>query len=62
MAVSLLSMWICRIGMSYLLGPVQGLGMGLLGVWVAMFCDWVVRAAVFLTRFHRGRWKEHHVI
>ncbi|MBD5083631.1 MAG: MATE family efflux transporter [Clostridiales bacterium] len=62
MVVSMLSMWICRIGMSYLLGPVQGLGMGLLGVWVAMFCDWVVRAALFLIRFWRGKWKEHQVI
>ena len=62
MVVSMLSMWICRIGMSYLLGPVQGLGMGLLGVWVAMFCDWVVRAALFLIRFLRGKWKEHQVI
>lgn len=62
MVVSMLSMWICRIGVSYLLGPAQGLGMGLLGVWVAMFCDWVVRAALFLTRFLRGKWKEHQVI
>ena len=62
MVVSMLSMWICRIGMSYLLGPAQGLGMGLLGVWVAMFCDWVVRAALFLIRFLRGKWKEHQVI
>lgn len=60
MTVSMLSMWICRIGLSYLLG--MGLGMGLLGVWMAMFADWVVRAAVFLTRFLRGKWKEHQVI
>lgn len=62
MVVSLLSMWICRIGMSYLLGSPWGLGMGLLGVWMAMFSDWVVRAALFLIRFLRGKWKEHHVI
>jgi len=62
MVVSMLSMWICRIGMSYLLGSAWGLGLGLLGVWLAMFCDWVVRASVFLTRFLRGKWKEHHVI
>lgn len=62
MVVSMLSMWICRIGMSYLLGPAAGFGMGLLGVWLAMFCDWVVRAALFLTRFLRGKWKEHQVI
>ncbi len=62
MVVSLLSMWICRIGMSHLLGSSWGLGLGLLGVWLAMFCDWVVRAAAFLIRFLRGKWKNHHVI
>lgn len=62
MVVSLLSMWICRIGMSYLLGSAWGLGLGLLGVWLAMFSDWVVRAAFFLTRFLRGKWKGHQVI
>lgn len=62
MVVSLLSMWICRIGMSYLLGSSWGLGLGLLGVWLAMFSDWVVRAIVFLIRFCRGKWKDHRVI
>ena len=62
MVVSMLSMWICRIGLSYLLGSSWGLGMGLLGVWMAMFSDWIVRAALFLVRFLRGKWKEHEVI
>lgn len=62
MVVSLLSMWICRVGLSYLLGPAQALGLGLLGVWLAMFSDWVVRAALFLLRFLGGKWKEHQVI
>ena len=62
MMVSMLSMWICRIGMSYLLGSSWGMGMGLLGVWLAMFFDWIVRAALFLGRFLRGKWKEHEVI
>lgn len=60
MVVSLLSMWICRIGLSYLLG--SGWGLGLLGVWLAMFADWIVRGAVFLIRFLQGKWKDHHVI
>ena len=38
------------------------LGLGLLGVWLAMFADWIVRSAVFLVRFLRGRWKDHQVI
>lgn len=62
MVVSLMSMWICRIGMSYLLSSAWGLGLGLLGVWLAMFFDWVVRAVFFLIRFLRGKWKEHQVI
>ena len=62
MVVSMLSRWICRIGLSYLLGSAWGLGMGLLGVWFAMFSDWIVRGAVFLVRFLRGKWKEHSVI
>ena len=60
MVVSMLSMWICRIGMSYLLG--LGMGLGLLGVWMAVFADWIVRGAVFLVHFLRGKWKNHHVI
>lgn len=58
MMVSLLSMWTFRIGFSYILVP----RIGLLGVWIAMFIDWVGRAAVFLTRFLRGRWKSKRVI
>lgn len=60
MIVSMLSMWIFRIGFSYLLA--RFMDWGLLGVWVAMFVDWVVRAAAFLTRFLRGKWKQKQVI
>ena len=42
MILSILSMWICRIGMSYVLGV--RMGFGVFGVWVAMTMDWVVRA------------------
>lgn len=62
MTVSMLTMWICRIGFSYLLGASWGLNMGLVGVWLGMFFDWVVRAIVFLVRFLRGKWKNHQVI
>ena len=58
MIVSMCSMWIFRIGFSYLLVP----QIGLLGVWVAMFIDWIVRAVVFLIRFLNGRWKTKTVI
>ncbi len=35
---------------------------GLLGVWVSMFIDWIVRAVIFLIRFLSGRWKTKKVI
>lgn len=62
MAVSLSSMFACRVALSYVLGSSWGLGMGLLGVWLAMIADWVVRAAIFLIRYWRGKWKTIKVI
>lgn len=62
MTVSLLSMWLCRICASYLLGSAWGFHLGLLGVWLGMFADWIVRAIAFFVRFMGGKWKEHEVI
>ena len=62
MGVSLASMFLCRIAASYLLASPWGLGLGLLGVWMAMFLDWIVRALFFVTRFLRGKWKNIRVI
>ena len=53
-------MWVFRIGFSYLLGGAAK--MGLMGVWVAMYIDWLVRSIVFTIRFARGKWKELRVI
>ena len=60
MAVSMFSMWAFRIGCSYLFCMVFELN--LLGVWLAMFVDWIVRASIFVTRFQRGRWKSIRLI
>ena len=62
MAVSLGSMFVCRVVLSYVLACAWGLNLGLLGVWLAMIADWVVRAAFFLFRYWRGRWKRIRVI
>ena len=58
MIVSMCSMWLFRIGFSFLLVP----QIGLLGVWVSMFIDWIVRDVVFFIRFLSGRWKTKKVI
>lgn len=56
MVLSIFSMWVFRIGFSYVLGLVFHLGV--FGVWVAMTIDWAVRAVCFLIRYLRGKWQK----
>ena len=56
MIVSVASMWICRIGLSYVLGTM--LHMQVLGVWIAMTIDWVFRIIFFVIRICGNRWKK----
>lgn len=60
MVVSMMTMFGLRIGMAYVLG--QWLGLGLLGIWLAMQIDWIARSAFFVGRFLRGKWKSIKVI
>lgn len=62
MGISLFSMFTFRIGLSYVLASAWGMNLGLLGVWLAMFSDWIVRAIIFFIRFLRGKWKNMQVI
>ncbi len=62
MVVSMVSMFVFRICLSYVLASPWGLGLQLLGVWLAMFVDWVVRDTCFVIRFWRGKWKSIRVI
>lgn len=55
MWVAIASMWIFRIAFSYVLG--QYLGLGLLGVWMAMTTDWLVRSIFFVVRYRGRRWE-----
>ena len=55
MYVSVSSMWIFRVGSSYVLS--RYMGMGLMGVWTAMVIDWIVRGIFFGWRYLSGRWK-----
>lgn len=60
MVISLASMWIFRIIFSYVLGG--WLGLGVLGVWIAMVIDWCVRAVCMTLRYKAGKWKQIHSI
>lgn len=52
---SVASMWIFRIALSYVIGKYMGIGV--LGVWIAMTIDWAVRAVVNMWRLKSGRWQ-----
>ncbi|MDY3917567.1 MAG: MATE family efflux transporter [Candidatus Limivivens sp.] len=56
MVVSICSMFTFRIGLSYLMG-IQ-MGMGAIGVWIAMVVDWVFRILFFVWRYFSGTWKK----
>ena len=54
MWVSLLSMWGGRIVVGYLLGI--ALGLGVVGIWLGMILDWMIRGWCFYRRMDSGRW------
>ncbi|MCI8688684.1 MAG: MATE family efflux transporter [Oscillibacter sp.] len=55
LAASSISMWTMRVGFGILLGRFWG--MGVVGIWVAMFFDWLLRIALFVPRFHGHKWE-----
>ena len=54
------SMWIFRIGLAYVIG--KYMGVGVLGVWIAMTIDWLVRAILNVIRFKSGKWETKSVV
>lgn len=67
--VSATSMWLFRVAGAYLLTvpsltvfglAIPGAGMGVMGVWTAMFIDWAFRATMYLVRYLRGKWVHGH--
>ena len=70
MIVSSLSMWIMRVMLAYFfalpsvsvfgLFSLPGLNLGITGVWIAMFSDWVVRVGIYIWRYFSGAWLKSH--
>lgn len=66
MVISVTCMWIFRICSAYFLAldsvnvfglfTTPGLGMGIYGVWVAMFIDWFVRTFIYILHYLRDKW------
>jgi putative MATE family efflux protein len=59
-AVSALSMWVFRVALSAFLCRVMGVG--LVGVWIAWFADWICRLICFVARYRSGKWTGKKVI
>ncbi|MBH1940236.1 MATE family efflux transporter [Mobilitalea sibirica] len=55
MWISMVSMWVWRIGFSYILAII--FDFGVLGVWIAMTIDWLFRSICFITRFHKEKYR-----
>lgn len=72
MVVSITSMFVIRIGMSYVFKYTQICGLiplmgwpqsfGGLGSWIAMTIDWVLRTSFFIWRWVSGKWQGRKLI
>ncbi|MFP3155090.1 MATE family efflux transporter [Lachnospiraceae bacterium ZAX-1] len=60
MYVTTLSMCLFRILFSLILG--RWLGLGAIGVWIAMVLDWIFRASLFAYRFLSKKWQKIKLI
>lgn len=54
MVVSITVMFIVRIGLAYVLCFI--FNMGMFGTWIAMYCDWAVKAILHVNHYLRGKW------
>jgi putative MATE family efflux protein len=60
MFTAIISMWTVRVSFAYFLTFV--LGLGPVGVWIAMGADFIVRGSSYTIRWIRGRWQGKRVI
>lgn len=60
MYTSIFASVICRVALSFVFGV--WMEMGVIGVTLAMVCDWGVRMVLIRMRYRRGKWREFQVI
>lgn len=60
MLVGIFGMWLCAVPLSYLFGIYWG--WGLVGIWIAMAADEILRGLLFIYRWYSGKWKEKRLI
>ncbi|WP_040208852.1 MATE family efflux transporter [Neobacillus jeddahensis] len=57
---SLLSMWLLRVVLGYVLGIT--FGFGIIGVWIAMIVEWGARSLIFGWRYKGKKWYAHKLV
>lgn len=60
MYVSIVATVIVRLALSYIFGVI--FQWGVIGIAIAMCCDWIVKAVVFAWRLKSGKWKRFKVV
>jgi Na+-driven multidrug efflux pump len=53
MVISMICMWVFRISCGYLFGVT--LKLGVMGIWIGMYTDWIVRTIVYIIRLKGGK-------
>ncbi|OPJ62199.1 multidrug resistance protein MdtK [Clostridium chromiireducens] len=59
MVTAFVGMWVFRIGFGYVLGIVCRIGV--LGIWIAMYIDWIVRGSMYSIRLSGIKWLRHRL-
>ena len=57
---AIFSTCICRVALSFLFA--QALQMGVIGITIAMICDWIIKAALIFVHYRNGKWKTFKMV
>ena len=60
MTTSIITMWTLRVAGGYIISV--WLGLGVLGVWVSMGLDWLLRMMLFIWRYKSNKWQNRQFI
>jgi len=60
LVTSFASMWIFRVAGGYMFGVI--LKMGVQGIWIGMYTDWLARGILYYVRLKSGKWKMHDIL
>lgn len=60
MKISMTTMIGCRIVLAYVF--VHFLHMDMFATWIALYCDWLLKATIFVWRYVKGEWTNFHAI